>query len=319
MADDTDLGGALCRREGRHAEATTEWWYFTGHLTDEQQGRYGFDLQAFVLTDVEYTVRGHEFTKAYEVDSAISDLSTGQFHSSIRRLLPCPWFRMDEQLLDVRLGATQITAVEPLAYRLRTRWDDQAIDLEARATRKPVAHGDGGWVEMGGAGGSHYWSVTRLETTGVLIIDGQRRAVTGQCWMDHQWGSWDRIAVPSWDWFSLRLADGTDVMAYRFADGTSGATVCRADGTSATTTFSYESTGAWTSPATGTTYPSGWRVQIPLLDAQLVVTPELVDQELVSGTSGYWEGLCAVTGSVAGADADGVAYVELAGYSRTMV
>ena len=39
--------------------------------------------------------------------------------------------------------------------------------------------------------------------------------------MDHQWGDFDTYQEGGWDWFSVQLEDGTDVMLYliRGADG----------------------------------------------------------------------------------------------------
>jgi len=37
--------------------------------------------------------------------------------------------------------------------------------------------------------------------------------------------------------------------------------------------------GSWTSPHTGATWPSGWRVQIAQIGLDVTVTPELADQE----------------------------------------
>ena len=45
--------------------------------------------------------------------------------------------------------------------------------------------------------------------------------VTGEAWMDHQWGDFATYQEGGWDWFAVQLDDGTDVMLYliRDADG----------------------------------------------------------------------------------------------------
>ena len=62
---------------------------------------------------------------------------------------------------------------------------------------------------------SHYYSFTGLATDGTLIVDGRTMRVNGQSWMDKEFGSnqlgEDQVG---WDWFSLQLADGCDLMLY---------------------------------------------------------------------------------------------------------
>ena len=76
--------------------------------------------------------------------------------------------------------------------------------------------------------------------------------------------------------------------------------------------------GSWTSPHSGATWPSGWRVQIGQIDLDVTVTPELADQELNTVESTgviYWEGANAVAGTLGGRPITGRSYVELTGYA----
>jgi predicted secreted hydrolase len=78
-------------------------------------------------------------------------------------------------------------------------------------------------------------------------------------------------------------------------------------------------TGTWTSPATGTTWPSGWRLAIASIGLAATIDPEIPDQELDTRESTgvvYWEGASSVRGSLAGRPIAGQAYVELTGYAR---
>jgi predicted secreted hydrolase len=79
--------------------------------------------------------------------------------------------------------------------------------------------------------------------------------------------------------------------------------------------------GHWTSPQTGITYPSGWRLGIKdsQLQATLTLIPQLKDQELVVTQSTgniYWEGAVNIAGQVAGKSISGAGYVELTGYTK---
>jgi predicted secreted hydrolase len=188
-----------------------------------------------------------------------------------------------------------------------------------------VLHNDAGWVDFGAAGGSYYYSRTRMTAAGTLVVNGERVAVTGTAWFDHQWG--DFIAVGGgWDWFAVNLDDGTDltVSLVRSADGTYPliyGTLVRPDGTSrhvARGEISVDALGTWTSARTGATYPSGWRVRVSGAGLDVTVVPTLRDQELdTRATTGvvYWEGSQRVTGTRAGRSVTGNAYVELTGYA----
>jgi predicted secreted hydrolase len=76
--------------------------------------------------------------------------------------------------------------------------------------------------------------------------------------------------------------------------------------------------GSWTSPVTGGVYPSGWTIGIATQGLSLTLTPELLDQELVTGSStgvAYWEGAVRAGGRVNGQPVTGQGYVELTGYA----
>ena len=86
-------------------------------------------------------------------------------------------------------------------------------------------------------------------------------------------------------------------------------------GTSAIQT---RATGSWTSPVTGGVYPSGWQVGVATQGLALTLTPELLDQELVTAHStgiAYWEGAVRIGGTRDGRPLTGQGYVELTGYA----
>ena len=77
--------------------------------------------------------------------------------------------------------------------------------------------------------------------------------------------------------------------------------------------------GTWTSPRTGVTYPSGWRVTLPDRGLTLTWTPVIPDQELDTRRSTaniYWEGEVTIAGTRNGTPIGGEGYVELTGYDQ---
>ena len=70
---------------------------------------------------------------------------------------------------------------------------------------------------------SHYYSLTRLHTTGSVEVGDTSMTVEGVSWMDHEFGSGDLADhLVGWDWFSLQLDNNHEIMAYglRRADST---------------------------------------------------------------------------------------------------
>jgi len=66
---------------------------------------------------------------------------------------------------------------------------------------------------------SHYYSMTRLRTSGRLRYGGQLLRVMGTSWMDHEFGSDELQPDQSgWDWFSIQLDDHREIMDYRLRE-----------------------------------------------------------------------------------------------------
>jgi predicted secreted hydrolase len=205
-----------------------------------------------------------------------------------------------------------------------------ALDLElGLQSRKPAALHDGdGWIDFGPAGGSYYYSRTAMDARGVLTLGAVTYAVEGDAWFDHQWGDFISVGGGGWDWYAVNLDDGTDLTLslVRDADGTYPlvyGTIVGADGTVRhldRDAFTVSPTGYWTSPATGATYPAGWKVTIPGERLEIRLEPTVADQELdTRATTGvvYWEGSQRVTAERDGVPLGGQAYVELTGYGPT--
>jgi predicted secreted hydrolase len=200
------------------------------------------------------------------------------------------------------------------------------VDLALQAEKPPALHGSIGWIPFGPAGGSYYYSRTRMHVGGTLTLDGDLLAVTGTAWFDHQWGDFIAVGGGGWDWYAVNLADGTDLTLslVRAADGTYpivyGTLVDPAGIASHldASAFTVTSTGTWSSPRTGAMYPAGWRIEIPSRHLTITLTPTVQDQELdTRPTTGvvYWEGSQRVLATRDGIPLTGEAYVELTGYA----
>ena len=100
-----------------------------------------------------------------------------------------------------------------------------AVELTLDPGKPAVVNGVDGISQKGARPGnaSHYYSLTRMPTRGTLVVDGERYEVTGESWMDHEFGtSFLEAEQQGWDWLSIQLDEGRELMLYqlRRSDGT---------------------------------------------------------------------------------------------------
>jgi predicted secreted hydrolase len=177
---------------------------------------------------------------------------------------------------------------------------------------------------------SRYFSLTRMEATGRITWHGETEGFQGSAWMDREFGTWRTTEnQKGWDWFSLQLSTGAEVMVYHLRNS-QGEPSPFSSGTYVDTAGSWthlnredfilEAIDYWRSPHTEAIYPSGWRLRVPRFGVDVTITPVMQDQELdTRGTTMivYWEGACSVLGHHGLEETEGRAYVELVGYDRS--
>jgi predicted secreted hydrolase len=326
-----------------HPGYRNEWWYFTGTVeaTDAPGRRFGYQLTFFrvgLVPRAPAVDSAWAVADAVMVHAAVTDIDAGThaFSDVLWRAVPLlggfppepdpvvAWARAPagtEGRWELRAeGRGFRLAMQDAARGL-------AIDLALEPTKAPVLQGPNGLSRKSAEEGyaSLYVSLTRLATSGTLEVGGRRHAVRGESWMDQEIGS-SQLAPDQigWDWWSLRLADGRDLMLYvlRRRDGSASwrnATLVERDGgvrLLGPDEWAVRATGTWRSDASGATYPSGWEVTLRGEALVLVVTPEVAAAENRSSSLeglSYWEGPVRVL-DAAGRSA-GEGYVELTGYA----
>jgi predicted secreted hydrolase len=320
------------RDHGSHDEARVEWWYVTGHLETASGRRLGYQLTFFRTGLLD------EPREARSSRLAPRDLHLAHF---ARTDVAAKTFRYAERLHRSGLGAAEARedrlavvneewSLEEIGGRfiLRARDGDESLSLLLEPARAPVLHGTNGLSRKGPEpeAVSRYVSFTRMKTSGWVSNGPTSEVVTGSSWMDHEWGPGSiGKGAAGWDWFSVQLSDGRDLMLYRIRskDGAgsrfSSGTLVAEDGKArplSADDFSIETAATWKSPRSGGVYPARWRLRVPGASLDLDVVPLVADQELVTEKSTrvtYWEGACAVS-TPEGRPA-GRAYVELTGYA----
>ena len=326
----TERAFSFPQDHGPHPDFRNEWWYITGNLDGREGRRFGFEITIFrfSLTPVPPVPDSDWRTnQVYIAHLAVTDADENRFYVAERisrgalglagaRAEP---FRVWIDDWEIR-GDT-----DGAPWHIRAADDELALELELTPLRQPVLNGERGLSRKSSSvdSASYYYSITRLQTDGVLTIGGDEYRVSGLSWLDREWST-SALASDQvgWDWFALQLSDGTDLMLYniRKSDGTadeySSGTLSTGDGGAVRLKrddFDIVVNSTWESPQGGT-YPSGWTVRIPERDLELKVVPVIPDQELFT-TVRYWEGAVDVTGVRGDADISGRGYVELTGYA----
>lgn len=329
-----------------HPEFQTEWWYYTGNLRASDGHRFGFELTFFRQAVNRARRQGESPWTVHDVylaHLALSDLDGGTFLHEERVNRAGPGLAGVDAGRGVvwngnwRVGIEAGTGIQGSPFRgtVEAVADRFALRLSLQSSKPPVINGLNGVSQKAAGVGqaSHYISLTRLLASGAVEAGGRTYEVEGSAWMDHEFFT-NQLGRDQrgWDWLSLQLEDGTDLMVYRLrrSDGTadpfSAGTVVSKDGAAthlAANEFAMAATGdTWTSPRTRATYPISWRVSIPSRGLDLEVRTPLASQELSGGTGWtptYWEGAVTASGRRTGSPIRGVGYLELTGYDKAVV
>lgn len=240
--------------------------------------------------------------------------------------------------------ASVVSAPFHIAYGAKntleaTRSDNTAFDLNLDGGRdkihmtltsqKPaMAVGGSGETGLTTPTDMYYFSLTRCAVGGTVNTGaGPEKITEGQGWFDHQWGNSWVAQNNGWDWWGVQMDDGTDILFFRQRDLKTGriffplATFMDKEGNQSVTkniTFQPDPAAVWKSPKSGVSYPLGWTVSFPDKNLTLSIKAVVQNQEMpiLGPGAGIWEGLCRVESS---ANAQGVAYMELVGYSSPAV
>lgn len=317
------------RDHGSHPAYQTEWWYVTGHVTDEVGNEYGYQFTIFRIglmnengtqnLDPNNLLAGH---------FAVADIKKHTFLKAERiRRAGAGFVEASEESLHTWIGDWEIKLDQnnPISIIAADREQKISLELELEIVKPPVFHGKNGYSQKGSETGnaSAYYSWTRLATAGTLMADGTAHSVKGISWFDHEWGSSQLgEGVEGWDWFGLHLDDGSELMLYqlRNEDGSaipqSSATLVHPNGD--VEYFNSEDwvlspKAYWKSKITNGNYPIEWQLSIPKQNINITIKARLNTSEMVTKQSTgvtYWEGPVAITGSHTGRG-----YMELTGYA----
>jgi predicted secreted hydrolase len=319
-----------------HPEFQTEWWYYTGNVKAVDGHRFGFELTFFRRgVDRQPGDRGTwDVQDLYLAHLALSDLGGKAFYHSERTNRAGPGIAgIDGTEQQIWNGNWKVTWSD--GDQLLEAVDERfSLNLKLDSEKPPVIHGENGISQKSESPGhaSHYFSLTRLKTTGTIQLGGKSYPVSGYSWMDHEFFTQQLDeGQAGWDWFSLQLDDNTELMLFRIRrkDSSaeayfSGTYIDASGGSSQLSKDDFllkPETESWQSPVTHAMYPVRWKISVPKLQIELEATTLLKSQEL-SGPSQliptYWEGAIELDGLRGGASRKGSGYLEMTGYDKAL-
>jgi predicted secreted hydrolase len=289
----------LPRDHGAHPAFQIEWWYTAGTVAGPRGRDYfwfatvwsgsGFLVGRVNVVDLsaDRVVLSKEYVAAGAPVQGQTRLDVGGFALGWRS-----WGALGRWSVDAPVSG---------AGQLR---------LSLTPVQPYILNGSRGVVRQGQGAFSAYYSAPRLAANGTLVLHGRAIGLSGQGWLDHQWGNF--ATNPDslhWNWFACQFRDGSDLMLYQFIDPAgrptgvqSGTFVPRPGAVAHLRRFTVQPLGRPTRPPGATaSYPLRWRLEVPSAHLDTTLAARARDQFIANQyLPGFWEGAAAVTSGAAG-------------------
>ena len=283
--------------EGYHSNKM-EWWYYNGHLVTKSGKKYSFHFTTFLLNNVMTHTVFHSSLSDHQQGLHYIDQNRTAGNSSTN-VLNGFYFKQNNWLMKGSNGHD----------RIKVENDQFAFDLKLESTQSPIYHGNDGIISLGSNESSYYYSRTRMNTSGILKIGSIEEPVTGVSWFDHQWGDFSTVNL-SWDWFSIQLDNGIDLMLYQLRDKSENPVLYQGSFTKLGKTeiltdadFIVTPKTKWNSKKTTITYPVSWDIKIPKKNIDINIQSILKNSEFdakITTYNTYWEGASRISGTHTG-------------------
>ena len=209
--DDTGFAQALAVRpfsfpedHGPHEAFRNEWWYLTGNLDDEDGRRFGFEITIFRFSlkpsppEADSAWRTNQ---VYIAHLAVTDADGNRFFVAERYSRGALGLAgAQAEPFRVWIDDWEISSAgDGRSWHIHASDDEIALDLSLVPLREPVLNGDAGLSRKSSTidSASYYYSITRLQTEGVITIDGKDSVVTGLWRPTRSAGTGSRCSSPT--------------------------------------------------------------------------------------------------------------------------
>jgi len=308
-----------------------EWWYFNGHLEDEERNKYSFMNCLFKVN-----VKGVDVKKLkipllsklplktiYFSHSILFDISHKKSYPCINYISMISGDSFSKPLLLINYtnpmiftdySKSAIEEVKKFKYHIKTA----NTDLTLKSVKEPLLEGGNIYTNLSSKDARCY-SLTNLKTEGMIKIENKPIKVKGKSWMDHQWADIN-CPINKWTWFSIQLDNEVEIVCFECSHGKVKTRVASISYPNGKQEHNHEAKFTplgikWTSPKTKADYPLSWKIEISSRRINLEVVPLIKNQEMTFGTINYWEGPLTVRGVFNNEKVKGLGFLELVGYS----
>ncbi|MDR8525177.1 MULTISPECIES: lipocalin-like domain-containing protein [Shewanella] len=307
-----------------------EWWYLTANLTTASGEQLGLQWTQFRIAlappkttaTVEKPVTQTNSWQTQQLYMSHTAITTKTEHLAAER-----WSRGHDNLSGTQANPLIIQQDDwqwrsddqhlfPATLKVTTADFNYQLKLDSQAPFQ--LQGDAGYSRKNASGtvASYYYSQPFIKVSGTIEHQGELIRVSGDAWLDREWSSqFLSKTQQGWDWFALRLNDGSALMLFQLRDNSGkqqdfysakrmypdgSGTLISSDQISMTAT-------AWQQTSSGR-YPVAWEINIPS-QAIAISTNALNDDANMPLSIPYWEGPIQISGSHSG-----LGYMELTGY-----
>ncbi|WP_298533238.1 lipocalin-like domain-containing protein [uncultured Algibacter sp.] len=315
--------------EGRHSSEELEWWYVSGHITTNSDKEYSFMLTYFFRpTSVSiFNFDGFRILN-------ITDESDGTFYQDTKAL---NYTTLSETGLNIEAsifpsgsefwrnkkdnGDMSI----PFEYEISASSAEVSIAFDLETVKRPLIVGGDGKFNQGASSYTYYYSQTENNVTGSLTLNGLTETITGKAWIDRQYGDFNPFTGEDYEWFSIKLDNGTDLNLWNIFNANReipnnlnykilSAYVDENQNTQYTVSdFEIERLEYFFTPDNLKSYSKKWRLTSTSKNIDLLITSNYEASEVnISELSfRFFEGATTVTGTINGASVNGVGFAEL--------
>ncbi|WP_248723473.1 lipocalin-like domain-containing protein [Seonamhaeicola sp. ML3] len=315
--------------EGRHSAETTEWWYVSGHITTDTNKKYSFMLTYF-FRPTSISIFNFDGFRILNV----TDESDGTFYQDTKAL---NYATLSETELNI-VASLFPTGTEywrnkedsggqilPFEYEISASSTDISMDFNLETVKRPLIVGGDGLFDQGDSSYTYYYSQTENTVTGSLRVGSVTENVTGEAWIDRQYGSFNPFTGEDYEWFSIKLDNGTDINLWNIFNSSRSipenskfrilsAYVDESESSQYTISdFEIERLEYFFTPDNLRCYSKKWRLTSSSKNIDLIITINHENSEVdISELSfKFFEGATTITGTINSTPVTGVGFTEL--------
>jgi predicted secreted hydrolase len=280
--------------EKKHKDAA-EWWYFNGFLQSKNKKEEFAYMHTLFRADLRRNsflrfIPFHKkiFKNLFFSHSLLLNLRTNEMITDIKYKVVPTKESFKKELLFVEYENCELKENPIYNYFLKNNF----INLNLKSKKKPLLENKNGVIKDKNYY-TYYYSLTDLQTKGIINWKNKQIKVNGKSWHDHQWMNNMQINV-KWDWFSIMLNNDEEIVTTRMKppnqnDWYMYATKIDSKNRQKTThKIIFEEKK--TIKLNGTEYPISWVVHFPDWHQSINIKAMHNSQQMNYKFLKYWEG-----------------------------